>query len=64
MLYLGFLLAGLNFYSPYLNGIVCLPAALKVLKLKDRTSLPGVWFPAHSNVICIGKVVKIDPSNQ
>ena len=32
--------------------------------LKDRTSLLGVWFPAHSNVTCTGKCVKIDPTNQ
>ena len=32
------------------------------LTLKDGTSLPGVWFPAHSNVTCTG--VKIDPTSR
>ena len=29
------------------------------MDFKDRISLPGVWFPAHSNVTCTGKGVKI-----
>ena len=34
------------------------------IPFKDRTSLPGVWFPAHSNVTCTGKGVEIDPTNR
>ena len=36
-------------------------------KFKDGTSVPGgggVWFPAHSNVTCTGKGVKILSTNQ
>ena len=25
----------------------------------NRTSLPRIWFPAHSNITCTGKGVKI-----
>ena len=31
--------------------------------LKDGMSLPWVWFPVYSNITCIGKGVKIKPTN-
>ena len=35
-------------------GHHAMPAAL-LFYFKDMFSLPGVWFPAHSNVTCTGK---------
>ena len=32
--------------------------------LQDRILCQGAWFPAHSNVTCTGKGVKLDSANQ
>ena len=56
-----------NYLSVILNTLSHLK--LWYVKVKDRTSLPqglgwGVWFPAHCNITCIDKDVKIKSTNQ